>query len=204
MTHMRGHSLLPRAAALLGLALWAVPVLAQDPQGPRQLASLLLLPVSVLALGALQAVLAALFPRWTAATVLAVQQRRGVCVLWGLLLFLFTAIVTVLLAAMSQTLGALGVLFLLVLLLMALAGSPGIAVAFGARLLPTEAAPEDRTTLQGLVGGLTLSFAAMAPVVGQLLALLLLLASSGATAVTLFARPPAKLPQPLPKDEVPG
>ena len=177
-----------------GLGLVAAPVWAQGDDGVRQALGLLMLPALALASGALQAVLAVLFPRWTAATRAAVEERRGLCLLWGFLIALSALIVTLLLSAIAEPLGVLGLVLVLAALLMSLAGYVGLAAALGARLIRADLAGEDNGPLQALAGGLTLCSACLVPIIGQALALALLFASMGAAAVALFRRPEAVRP----------
>ncbi|MBM3476130.1 MAG: hypothetical protein FJX75_22905 [Armatimonadetes bacterium] len=177
----------PAAAAL---ALMAAPVLAAPQSSPRQqVAGLLFVAVLALASGALQPVLVALFPRWTAATRTAVEQRRGLCLLWGFLISLLVFLLLVLSSAVAKWLGAIAALLLLFVGLMAVAGYVGIAASFGACLVRPGLGSEDRTPLQALAGGLTLCFASLVPILGQMLGLALLFASVGAAALAMFRRP---------------
>jgi len=152
-------------------------------------AGLLLLPVLALASGALQPVLVLLFPRWTAATRAAVEQRRGLCLLWGFLISLLVFILVALSGEVARWLAGIAALLLLLVGLMSVAGYMGIAASFGACLVRPGLGKEDRTPLQALVGGLTLCFASLVPILGQMLGLALLFSSIGAAALALFRRP---------------
>jgi hypothetical protein len=173
------------------------PLPAQEADGTRQALGLLMLLPLVLASGALQAVIAVLFPRWAAATRAAIEERRGVCLLWGFLILLFVVLVTLLLSAIAEALGGLGAVLLFLALLLSLAGYVGPAAALGGRLVRSDLGDDDRTPLQALVGGLTLCSASLVPIVGQALGLALLFASIGAAAVAIFRRP---APQTLPAE----
>jgi hypothetical protein len=168
------------------LMLLSAALFAQDSGGARQVAGLLLLPALALAGGALQPVLAVLFPRWTASTRDAVEERRGLCLLWGFLIALVVFIVLVLCSGRATWLASIAALLLLVAGLTSLAGYVGVAAAFGSRLVRPDLTGEDRTPLQALAGGLVLCFSCLVPVVGQVLALALVFASIGAGAVALL------------------
>ncbi|MBM3500218.1 MAG: hypothetical protein FJX74_16295 [Armatimonadetes bacterium] len=184
----RGTPRVVPAALLATLGLMAAPAFAQGAGGTRQLVGLLILPALAAASGALQGVLAVAFPRWTAATRRAVEERRGLCLLWGFLILLFVLIVTLILSAVAEPLAGVGALLLLLALLLSLAGYIGLAAAVGASLVPGSLDGADHTPRQALTGGLTLCFACLVPVIGQVLGLALLFASIGATAVALFGR----------------
>ena len=170
----------------LAVALTASTVVAQEAgKGPRQAMSLLLLPAVLLAIGPLQAILAMLFPRWTAAMREAVETRRGLCLGWGLAIAVLAFLILWVGAAAEGPIAVLaGVIDLFVILVGAF-GFVGVATAAGARLLPSGSSAEDRAPLQALIGGSLLSFAMLAPLLGQLLALLALLAALGAAARAL-------------------
>jgi len=170
------------------LALIAAPALAQGGDGVRQAVGLLFLPALAIGSGALMAVLALLLPRWTEAARAAVEDRRGLCLLWGFLILLFVLIVTMVLSAVAQPLAGIGVLLLSVALLMSLAGYVGLAASVGAAVLSSDLDDEGAGPRQALTGGLTLCFACLVPIVGQVLGLALLFASIGAAAVALFGR----------------
>jgi hypothetical protein len=188
---MRPNAIGPCVLALSLAAGWvASPLLAQGDWGPRQIATVLLIPAWVLAAGALQAVLAMLFPRWTAATCAAVEERRGLCLLWGLLISLLVFAILAVSGAIGKWLGAVAAILLLTTGLMSVAGYVGVAAAFGARLLPSDPLRDDRTPLQALAGGLTLCLSCLVPILGQMLGLLLFIAGVGAAAVVLVRRPP--------------
>ena len=186
-----GRALLPVHAAPVAaaLALMAAPVLAAPQTSPGQVAGLLLLPVLALAGGALQGVLAVLFPRWTKTTRAAVEQRRGLCLLWGFLISFFVFVLLVLSAAIAKWLGVTAALLLLFVGLMAVAGYVGVTASFGACLVRPGLGSDDRTPLQALAGGLTLCFSCLVPIIGQMLGLALLFASVGAAAIGMFRRP---------------
>lgn len=182
----------PLCGALTLAALACGPALAQDAQQAgeaQRLVWLLLLPAIAVSGGLLQAVVSVLFPRWTEATRTAISTRRGLCLGWGAAI---AALAFIILAIGSAVQGGAafiaGVLVLLALLL-SVAGYVGIAAAMGEALLGSTGANDDRTPLQTLVGGLTLCFACLTPVLGQILAFLLLLASLGAAVVGLCLRP---------------
>jgi MFS family permease len=176
------------AAVVLGLT--AAPALAAPQGGPRQqVAGLLFVALLALAGGALQPVLAVLFPRWTTATRSAAEGRRGLCLLWGFLISLFVFIVLALCSGRATWLAMIAALLLLFVDLMGVAGYVGIAASFGACLVRPGLGSEDRTPLQALAGGLTLCFASLVPILGQILGLALLFASVGAAALAMFRRP---------------
>jgi hypothetical protein len=179
-------------ASSASLALLSAPLFAQADGGARQIAGLLLFPALAIAGGALQPVLAVLFPRWTVSTRTAIEERRGLCLLWGFLISLFVFIVLALCSGRAAWLASIAALFLLVAGLMSAAGYVGVAAAFGSRLVRPDLAGEDRTPLQALAGGLVLCFACLVPILGQVLALALIFASTGAAAVALFR--PAGIP----------
>jgi hypothetical protein len=176
-------------SVLLGLAalcLAITPALAQAAGRPqRQALSLILLPAALLGWGALQAVVAILFPRWTGLTRESLETRRGWCLGWGAAIAVLALLVLVAGAAAKGPLGALAAIIALVVTLAGAFGFAGAAEAVGARLLPAAGPLEDRTALQALVGGGVLSFAFLAPILGQLLGLLVFLAALGAAARAL-------------------
>ncbi len=192
--HLPAHA--RRAAPLCGSvvlgALACGSALAQgtQPGGEAQsLVWLLLLPAVVVSGGLLQAVVSVLFPRWTEATRTAVSTRRGLCLGWGAAIAALAFIILVIGSAVPGVVAFIAGVLVLLALLLSVAGYVGIAAAMGECLLGSTGATNDRTPLQTLVGGLTLCFACLTPVLGQILALLLLLASLGAAVVGLFTRP---------------
>jgi len=172
--------------ALAAVALAVTPALAQAAARPqRQAWSVVLLPVALLGWGALQGVVAIIFPRWTAATRESLETRRGWCLGWGAAIAVLAFLILLGGAAVQGPLGALAAVIGLVVMLAGAFGFAGAAVAVGARLLPTGSPVEDRGPLQALVGGGVLSFSFLAPVLGQLLGLVVLLAALGAAARAL-------------------
>jgi MFS family permease len=179
---------LPRAAALcLSLALFASCALAQMPPGPkpREAVSLILAPVLLAAYGALQGLIAMLFPRWTRITRESIEQRRWLCVGWGAAIAVLAMLVLLAGGAAKGALAAVAAVIVLLVALVGACGFAGVAAAAGARLLPDSLPTEDRTPLQSLVGGLVVAFSCLTPVLGQLLGLLVCLAALGAAARAL-------------------
>ena len=162
-------------------------VVAQ-PDGPAQavqgIALILLVPVAILAKSAVQAVIAVLFPGWTARARSAAEEQRGLCLAWGALLCVLTFLVLLITGGVLNALAPLGLVFLLVVALLANWGFVGPASLMGERLLPGT----DRTPLQALTGALVLSFACLMPIIGWALLLLLLFASLGAGLMALSRR----------------
>jgi hypothetical protein len=154
----------------------------------RKIAWLLVMPAIVIAGGALQGVLAVLFPRWTTATRLAISTRRGLCIGWGAAIGVFALIVLVIGSALQGVVAFLAGVVVLLALLLSVAGYVGVAAAMGEQLMEAGGYLADRTPLQTLVGGVTLCLACLTPVLGQILFLLLLLASAGAAVVGLCLR----------------
>jgi len=182
----------PLCGALTLAALACGPALAQDAQQggeAERLVWLLLLPAIVVSGGLFQAVLSVLFPRWTAATRTAISTRRGLCLGWGAAIAALVFIILVIGSAVQGVAAFLSGVLVLLALLLSMAGYVGVAAAMGECLLGSTGATNDRTPLQTLVGGLTLCCACLTPVLGQILALLLLLASLGAAVVGLCLRP---------------
>ncbi len=172
----------------LAAAFAASPALAADRPAQR-LGSLLLLPVALVGWGAFQAAVSLLFPRWTATVCEAVETRRGACLGWGAALTVLSLLVLLGGSAIKGLLGLLAVIIVVVVLLAAALGWVGTAAAAGAMLLPSDAHGEDRTPLQALLGGLTLTFASAVPVLGWLLGLLVFMTGLGAAAYALLAGP---------------
>ncbi|MGQ9730908.1 MAG: hypothetical protein ACUVX8_06480 [Candidatus Zipacnadales bacterium] len=181
------------AAGVASTLVLVSPVFAERNETVRQVGSLLFIPTLLLAAGMFQGVLAALLPRWTVATQTAVEERRGLCLLWGFSISLFVLLITLALSAVAQPLGAVGLFFALVVGLMSVAGYVGIAAALGTKLLSYSNGVE-RLPLQALVGGIVLCYSCLVPVIGQILAALVLCTAIGAAAVALFCKPLSSLP----------
>lgn len=184
-----GHSTSRVIAACALGGLLVPPVLAQEGSDSRQVVGLILVPIVALGSAALQPVLAILLPGWTAVVRNAVEQRRGLCLLWGFLLALFVFIIMVLANIVGRWLGAVAALVLVAAGLLSVAGFVGVAASVGSRIVQGDPVADDYTPLQALVGGVILCFASLVPILGQLLGLALIFASLGAAAVSLFARP---------------
>jgi len=180
--------------------LLASPLPADGQGGMGQAVSMLALAALALAGGAFQPVLAVLFPRWTTATRAAVEQRRGLCLLWGFVILLWIFVLVVLTNVIAKWLGAIALVFLLLAGLMSVAGYVGVAAAFGSCLIPADVTREDRTPLQALVGGLILCVSCLVPILGQVLALWLCLGSIGAAAVALLRRSGPEAPSAAPPE----
>lgn len=175
---------------LVALGPAITPALAQVAARPqRQAGSLILFVAALLGWGALQGVVAIIFPRWTAATREAVEMRRGWCLGWGAAIAVLAFLVLLGGTAAQGPLGVLAAIIALVVMLAGGFGFAGAAAAVGARLLPSGSPVEDRTPLQALVGGGVLSFSFLAPILGQLLGLLVFLAALGAAARALVRGP---------------
>lgn len=173
-------------------ALACGPALAQDAQQggeAERLVWLLLLPATLVSGGLLQAVVSVLFPRWTEATRTAISTRRGLCLGWGAAIAALAFLILVIGSAVPGVVTFIAGVLVLLALLLSIAGYVGVAAAMGECLLGGTGAASDRTPLQTLAGGLTLCFACLTPVLGQILALLLLPASLGAAVVGLSTRP---------------
>jgi hypothetical protein len=154
----------------------------------RNVVWLLVLPAILLAGGALQAVVAVLFPRWTRAARLAISTRRGLCLGWGAAIAVFAFVVLLIGSALQGVVAFLAAVIVLLTLLLCVAGYVGIAAAMGEHLAEGSSYAGDRTPLQALAGGVTLCFACLTPILGQILFLLLLMASVGAAVVGLCLR----------------
>ncbi len=171
---------------LAALSLAISPALAQAARRPQRQAALLIwLPVALLGWSALQAMVAMLFPRWTAATRESLEMRRGWCLGWGAAIAVLALLILLAGGALKGPLAALAVIINLAVALTAGFGFVGAAATVGARLLPSAPPVEDRTPLQALVGGGVLAFSFLAPILGQLLGLLVFLAGLGAAARAL-------------------
>lgn len=189
------HAAIRRAAVVWGsIALTSLAcsaAIAQEGDAgaeARNVVWLLVLPAILLAGGALQAVVAVLFPRWTRAARLAVSTRRGLCLGWGAAIAVFAFVVLLIGSALQGVAAFLAVVIVLLALLLSVAGYVGIAAAMGEHLAEGTSYVGDRTPLQALAGGVTLCFACLTPILGQILFLLLLMASVGAAVVGLCLR----------------
>ena len=197
-THAR-HGLLWLGSA--GLVLLAAHAEAQANGAPAQAIWLLGCLLVPLAWGAFQALVVILFPRWTAAAREAVEERRWACIGWGAAIALLTLLVVLAGTAAKGPLAGLAGFVLMLVALAGVLGFVGVAAAVGARLVPSGSPVEERTPWQALVGGLTLGFACLTPILGQVLALAVSLAGLGAAARTLVTGlrtvpPPAEEPTP--------
>ena len=163
-------------------------------QAYQWLMVIVLLPIALLAKSAIEAIIAALFPHWTAKARTAIDERRGLCVLWGLLLAIFTFVVLLIAGAIGDAggIGGLlaipGLIICLAVPLLAAWGFVGPATWMGEQLLPSDPSGPDRTPLRALVGAFVLSAACLVPIVGWALMHLLLFASLGAGLVAMFNR----------------
>ncbi len=159
-----------------------------------------LVPLGVLAKSALQAVIAALFPHFTAKANAAISDRRALCILWGLLTAVLAFVVLLITGALTDAGGVFGLLAIpglvlcLAIALLANLGFVGPSSWMGERMLPSDPSGPDRTPMQAFVGALALSFASLIPIIGWTLMLLLVFGCLGAGLVALFgrAKPPAR------------
>jgi hypothetical protein len=184
-----------RMALVIGLlAAAASAAVAQGAKSSTQQAvSYLLLPAMLVGWGAFQAVVAMLLPRWTAATRDAVETRRGWCLGWGAAMGLLALVAALIGGALRRTEGGalegvaagLAAVILLLVVLASALGFAGVAAAAGRRLVPIAATDDERAPSQAFAGGLTVSLACLVPVLGQILGLLVFLASLGAAARAL-------------------
>lgn len=184
-----------RVATLCGglavTALVGCPALAQDAEAggeAEKLAWVILLPAFLLAGAAFQGAVAVLFPRWTELTRSAISASRGICLGWGAAIAVLAMILLLIGSAVQGVVAFIAAVIVLLVLLLSLAGYVGIAAAMGERLLQSDMVTDHRTPLQAVVGGMTLCLACLTPIVGQVLALLLLFGSLGAAVVGLCRR----------------